>query len=231
MTYTILITGANRGIGLECVKQYAEQGWQVLACCRKPECAAVLSEFAKTHDNVAIFPLDVTDEAAIKRLAAQFVNQPIDILLNNAGVSLDDEEPFSSTELKNWLHVLTVNALAPVLVSQAFVENVANSDKKIMAFMSSKMGSISDNQYGMYYSYRASKAALNAQVMSMAIDLKSRGITSIALHPGWVQTDMGGPDATINTKTSVQGLSKLLSEITLKDSGTFRGYNGEHIPW
>lgn len=229
--HTILITGANRGIGLECVKQYAQKGWHVLACCRKPESAKELSLIAKENTHVNVFPLDVTDEAAIKRLAAQLVNQPIDILLNNAGVSLDDENGFGSVRADDWQTTLKINALAPVLVSQAFVEHVAKSDKKIMAFMSSKMGSIADNQYGMYYAYRASKAALNAQVMSMAIDLKSRGISTIALHPGWVQTDMGGPDATITTETSVKGLSAILDQLTLKESGTFRGYNDEHIPW
>lgn len=231
MPHAILITGANRGIGLECVKQYAQKNWQVLACCRKPEAAKALSELAKIHSNVSIWPMDVTDESAIKRLAAQLVNQPIDILLNNAGVSLDDENGFGSVSSDDWQTTLKVNALAPILVSQAFVENVAKSNKKIIACISSKMGSITDNQYGMYYAYRASKAALNAQVVSMAIDLKARGIIAIALHPGWVQTDMGGPDATITTNTSVEGLVKLLDQLNSKDSGTFRDYNGEHIPW
>jgi NAD(P)-dependent dehydrogenase (short-subunit alcohol dehydrogenase family) len=231
MSHTILITGANRGIGLECVKQYALKGWQVLACCRKPESAKELSELAKAHTHVSVLPLDVTNEAAIKQLATQLVNQPIDILLNNAGVSLDDENGFGSVSGDDWQMTMKTNALAPVLISQALVENVAKSNKKIMAFISSKMGSIADNEYGMYYAYRASKAALNAQVMSMAIDLKDRGITTIAVHPGWVQTDMGGPEATINTQTSVEGLSKILDQLNLEDSGTFRGYNGEHIPW
>ena len=231
MSHTILITGANRGIGLEFVKQYAQKDWQVLACCRHPESAYALSDLAKSHANVAILPLDVTDDATIKRLATQLENQPIDILVNNAGVSLDDDNGFGSVDRDDWQTTLNVNSLAPVLVSQALVKNVSKSDKKIMAFISSKMGSISDNQYGMYYSYRASKAALNAQVMSMAIDLKTHGITTIALHPGWVKTDMGGPDALITTKTSVEGMSQVLSEITLKDSGTFRGFNGEHISW
>lgn len=231
MTQTILVTGANRGIGLEFVKQYVQKGWQVFACCRTPERATALSELAKTHKEITVLPLDVTDEAAIKRLAAQLVNQPIDLLLNNAGVSLEDDEPFGSTQSQQWLAVLQVNALGPLLVSQALVENVARSRKKIIAVISSKMGSIADNQYGMYYSYRASKAALNAQVASMAIDLKPQGITVVSLHPGWVQTDMGGPDALITTQTSVQGLSELLDHFSLKDSGTFRGYDGEVIPW
>jgi NAD(P)-dependent dehydrogenase (short-subunit alcohol dehydrogenase family) len=231
MKQTILITGANRGIGFEFAKQYAQPNWQVLACCRHPESARELSALAKANANVSVLPLDVTDEAAIKRLSASLGNEAIDILLNNAGVSLDDENGFGSVNGENWRTTLHVNALAPVLVCQALVENVARSNKKIMAFVSSKMGSIADNQYGMYYAYRASKAALNAQVMSMAIDLKPRGITTVALHPGWVKTDMGGPDATITTQTSVEGLSAILDQLTIKDSGSFRGYNGEHIPW
>jgi NAD(P)-dependent dehydrogenase (short-subunit alcohol dehydrogenase family) len=231
MKHTLLITGANRGIGLEFVKQYAQQGWRVFACCRQPENAKALSELAKANADISIFPLDVTDEQAIKRLANQLMNESIDILLNNAGVSIDDDENLEHVNSTNWLTTMQVNALAPILMSRAFMAQVGRSDKKIIAMMSSKMGSIQDNQYGMYYSYRASKAALNAMTVSLAIDLKPRNISLVALHPGWVQTDMGGPNATISAQVSVEGLVNVLSKVSINTSGLFLGYDGENIPW
>ncbi len=224
---TVLITGANRGLGLEFVRQYASDGWRVLACCRDPKKAAALDGVA---GEVSIHPLDVSDRDAIGRLAGELQGTAIDLLLNNAGV-FGDRKGLGSLDCDTWLRTFEVNTLAPIKMTEAFVEHVASSDKKQVAHVTSKMGSIADNTSGGAYVYRSSKAALNMANKSLALDLAGRGITCVVLHPGWVATDMGGAGAPIQPPESVTGMRKVLAGLSNGDTGKFYDYTGEELPW
>ena len=228
---TLLITGANRGIGLELCKQYLEKNWLVHATCRNPSTATELNSLLKTHSNLNIHTLDVSHPEQITTLKHTLNNTPIDILLNNAGVYAGASSEFGKTDSDTWQHAVSVNVIAPMQMMEAFTENVANSDKKIIASMSSKMGSISDNTSGGSYAYRSTKAALNSVMVSAAHDLKPLGITALILHPGWVRTDMGGPNGELSVKESAQSLRKTLDNCTIKDSGCFFDIDGSIIPW
>jgi NAD(P)-dependent dehydrogenase (short-subunit alcohol dehydrogenase family) len=224
----VLVTGANRGIGLEFVRQYAADGWRVFATCRNPEAAA---ELAAISGEVSVHRLDVCDFEAVAALGRELRDQPIDILVSNAGVMGPSGLQFGEVEAAAWMEVLKTNVIAPLKVAEAFVESVARSDQKKIAFLSSQMGSIADNTSGAAYIYRSSKAALNAVGKSVANDLAPRGIVSVLFHPGWVKTDMGGPNALISVEESVSGLRKILAELTLEDNGRFLNYRREEVPW
>jgi len=228
---TILITGANRGIGLEMARQYSQDGWKVHACCRNPGRAGDLERLETGHGGrIAVHPLDVTDGGQVRALASALKGEPIDILVNNAGV-YGERAGFGQVDDKVWLYSLKVNTMAPLHVSEALVDNVAAGDRKVIAVMSSKMGSIDDNTSGGHYVYRSSKAAVNIVMKSMAVDLSGRGITVVALHPGWVRTDMGGRSAPLMVEQSVSGLRAVLDGIGPADSGTFLGFDGSEVPW
>ncbi|MGB3915938.1 SDR family oxidoreductase [Thiothrix litoralis] len=230
---TILITGANRGIGLELTRQYAADGWNVLACCRSPENAHDLNKLvAQSGGKVSIHLLDVASDAQRASLAAQLKDQPIDILFNSAGVSGNwGTQGFGHCQTQEWLDVLHINVITPMLMMQDFADNVALSEHKIIANMSSKMGSVADNTSGGSYLYRSSKAALNMVNKSAAHDLARKGITVVALHPGWVRTDMGGPNGELSTEESVTSLKRNLANVTLADSGNLLDIDGSIIPW
>jgi NAD(P)-dependent dehydrogenase (short-subunit alcohol dehydrogenase family) len=231
--YTTLITGANRGIGLELAKQYAADDWRVLACCRHPEKADALNLLAAQHpDLVRVHRLDVTDVAQIEQLAKTLAGEAIDLLLNNAGIyPLADSKGFGHTDCKEWMHAFQVNTMAPLKMAEAFVGQVARSQLKIIATISSKMGSMSDNTGGGSYLYRSSKAAVNMVVNNLSIDLTPEGITAVVLNPGWVLTDMGGPNAMIPVEQSVTGLRQVIGKLKLEDSGKFFNYDGAEIAW
>jgi len=227
----ILITGSNRGIGLELVKQYADDNWRVFACCRSPEKATALQEAARSNRNISIHLLDVTDPQQISALANELKDTPIDILFNNAGIYGPYDASFGNTDEQQWLECLRINTISPMKVTEAFVSHVAKSQLRTIATMSSKMGSMADNGSGGSYLYRSSKAALNAVMKSAAIDLKPKGIKVGIMHPGWVKTDMGGPNAEISTSECVQQLKNILSGLTLEKSGSFFEIDGSIIPW
>jgi NAD(P)-dependent dehydrogenase (short-subunit alcohol dehydrogenase family) len=232
--YTTLITGANRGIGLELARQYAADGWRVLACCRHPEKAEALNKLAAQYpDLVKIHALDVTDLAQIDRLAKTLANESIDLLMNNAGVYSDEDFSggFGRTDYAKWMHAFQVNTMATLKMAEAFVAQVARSKHKLIATISSKMGSMDDNTSGGTYLYRSSKAAVNMVVKSLALDLRKQGITAVVLNPGWVLTDMGGPNAMIPVEQSVTGLRKVLGKLTQADTGKFLNYDGAEIAW
>lgn len=229
---TILITGANRGIGLELARQYASDGWRVHACCREPERADALRLLhGASGGPVAIHRLDVTDGARIRELAAELHDHPIDILLNNAGVHGAHGESLGSLPESDWLEVLRVNTIAPFRMAEAFVEQVAASERKIIAAISSKMGSIDDNTSGGRYAYRSSKAAVNMVMKSLAVDLRVRGIIAVALNPGWVRTRMGGAGAPLSVERSAAGIRAVLDQVTPARSGLFLNHDGSVIPW
>lgn len=228
-TNQVLITGANRGIGLEFVHQYAQDGWRVFACCRNPEKATELEALANTYRNIQILPLDVADFAQIDALALQLKDEKIDVLINNAGVYPDSAVGDINTD--HWLDAFKVNAMAPLKMAEAFTSHIAKSQLKKIATLSSKMGSIDDNTSGGSYIYRSSKVAANMVMKSLSIDLKPLGISVVTLHPGWVRTEMGGPSALIDTKTSVSGLRRVIEHLTLDTSGQFVAYDGKAINW
>jgi NAD(P)-dependent dehydrogenase (short-subunit alcohol dehydrogenase family) len=229
---SVLITGANRGIGLGLVRAYAADGWRVLACCRRPEAAPDLSRLAAASDGrVSIHPLDVTDPRQVAALPQVLGREPLDLLINNAGVYGPSDAEFGNTDVAAWLDTFRVNTVAPMKIMEALADHVARSRRRVIACVSSKMGSMADNRSGGSYVYRASKAALNAVVASAAVDLRPRGITVVALNPGWVKTDMGGPNAEIGVGESVAALHGILDRLTLADSGRFIDVDGSTIPW
>jgi NAD(P)-dependent dehydrogenase (short-subunit alcohol dehydrogenase family) len=224
---TVMITGASRGIGLEFVRQYAAAGWKVLACCRKPGTA---SELNKVTGDVTLFALDVDDDAAITGLAKQLESTPIDVLINNAGISRPEATTLGQVSSEVWLQVFRTNTIAPLKMAEAFLPHLeAGKEKKLIA-ITSRLGSIELNEGGRY-SYRSSKAALNSAWKSLAGDTAGKGMICVVFHPGWVQTDMGGKAAPVTPKQSVAGMSKLIAGFGKKDNGTFRNYDGESLPW
>ncbi|MDA3835421.1 MAG: SDR family oxidoreductase [Spirochaetales bacterium] len=230
--HTLLITGANRGIGLEFVRQSLADGWQVIATCRHPDRANELMALHKAHPaQLSVQELDVTDTAAIVRLARELKDRPIDWLLSNAGVYGPKGAPFGSVRNEDWVPVFAANTMAPLQLMQAFVEQVAASKLKLMATISSKMGSMGDNTSGGSYIYRSTKAAVNAVVKSAAIDLAHRNITCVVLHPGWVQTEMGGPNAEITPAESASRMRAHLAAAQPTGRGRFIDIDGTTIPW
>lgn len=229
---TVLITGANRGIGLEHVRRFIERGVQVFAATRSPKNATDLLELAGAHaDLIKILPYDAADPAAPAGLKTTLGDTPIDLLFANAGVLGDRSLSFGSVDVEEVLKLVRVNALAPLKLAEALVDNVASSTRRLVAVQSSQMGSIGDNSSGGYYAYRVSKAALNMVAKSMANDLSSRGVTAVALHPGWVNTRMGGTAAPVTVEQCVAGQQQLFERLTLTDSGHFFNYDGKELPW
>jgi len=229
---TLLITGANRGIGLELCKQFLNLGWQVHATCRNPDNATRLSVLADKHPEVLkVHTLDVSQAEQITALKSQLGDTPIDILYNNAGVYAGESAEFGHSNTDVWLDAFNINVISPMKMMETFVDNVANSDKKIIASMSSKMGSIADNDSGGSYAYRSTKTALNTVMVNAAHDLKPQGITALILHPGWVRTDMGGPNGELSVEESATSLRKTLTNASIEDSGKFFDIDGSIIPW
>jgi NAD(P)-dependent dehydrogenase (short-subunit alcohol dehydrogenase family) len=231
---TVLVTGANRGLGRELVRQYHADGWRVFACCRRPE-ASGLAE----GDGLSVHRLDVTDHGGVAALASELEGVAIDVLLNSAGTmgarSFAAEglgiQRFGESDYVDWLGILRVNVLGPMKMAEAFVEHVARSEQKKIVSLTSIVGSMARNRAGGLYAYRSSKAALNAVMKSMAIDLARRRIIAVAMHPGWVRTEMGGPRAEIDAVTSVAGVRRVIAGLTAEQAGRFLSWEGEELPW
>lgn len=230
MSYTVLISGASRGIGLEFVKEYLQDGWHTIACCRKPDAAEELHDLKSKYKNLDIHALDVTNSDQINQLAKDLSNTPIDVLIHNAGIYGDHDVTFGHIGTDNLQRVFMTNAAAPLKISEALYNNVKNSTLKKIVYISSRIGSIADNTTGKAYAYRASKAAGNMLIKSMAIDVLNDGIHVLILHPGWVKTDMGGPNALITVTESVSGMRNVIDQENLP-SGSFFSYDGKAIPW
>ncbi|MDX1571872.1 MAG: SDR family oxidoreductase [Xanthomonadales bacterium] len=224
----VVITGANRGIGLELVRQFAPRADRIVACCRNPEAADDLQALATREGNIVLQQLDVTNETQIEALRDRLDNEPVDLLINNAGVY---GPRGAATDKDAWHAVLEVNAMAPLAVSRALLDSVAAGHHKIVASVTSKMGSIADNRSGGSYIYRTSKTALNQTMRSFSHDVADRGITVLLLHPGWVKTAMGGPNALIDVQTSVSGMKAIIDRAEPAMSGRFYDYDGSEIPW
>ncbi len=225
---TILVTGAGRGLGLEFVRQFAADGWDVIATVRDPAKGAPAARLGKS---VEIHLLDVADRAAVARLARDLKGRPIDVLVCNAGIYGPRGSYFGRTDYALWDEIMKVNVMAPMALVEALADNVAASKLKRIVMMSSGMGSIGDNTSGGVHMYRTSKAALNALAKRLAADLADRGITVITVSPGWVKTDMGGTGAPLTPKASIDGLRSVIKNVTLFDSGKFFSYDGTELPW
>ena len=228
---TVLITGANRGIGLALARGYAAEGWRVYACCRHPDKAKDLTALrAEAGDRLAIHRLDVTDGLKVANLSRELAEESIDVLINNAGVS-GPKNGFGETDHDRWQAVFAVNTFAPLRMAERFVEQVARSERKLIVNISSKMGSIAENASGNSIIYRASKSALNQVSKCLSVALAPRGITVILFHPGWVSTDMGGPEAPVTPADSAAGMRAVIDGVTAADNGRFFNYDGEELPW
>ena len=226
---TILVTGANRGIGLEFVRQYVRDGADVIACCRDPKSVTELNEIAK-DGKTRVLALDVGNKESIARLAQELDRAPIDILINNAGISGPRRQSADEVEPDGWLDTFRVNTVGPALVSQALHENIKRGrDKKVVA-ITSMMGSTEDHGGGMY-AYRSSKAAVNNVMRGLSREWAKDGISVGILHPGWVRTDMGGKNAAVAVEDSVRGLRRQIAELNQKTSGTYRDFMGSELHW
>ncbi len=229
---TLLITGANRGLGLEFCRQYADQGDHVIAACRDPEQAHMLRTLAGRFGNIEIAALDVADFGQIDSLSKRLAERSIDVLINNAGIYGDRSEAgFGRLNYDDWMRTLTVNGVAPVKMAEAFMPQLLRGQRKLIASVSSLMGSLADNTSGGSLLYRSSKAALNAAMKSLSIDLRSKSIGVLILHPGWVRTDMGGPNGLIDVETSVSGMKRCIDNFDMADTGRFIRYDGNGAPW
>ncbi len=231
MTKHVLITGANRGIGLALVKEYLALDWHVVACCRSPESAHELTELLNVHEGLDLFELDVTDYDAVAELALSLEGLPLDLLINNAGYYGPKGYGFGHTDVDEWRKVLEINTIAPLKLTEAFYPHLSAATAPVIACMSSKVGSMTDNTSGGGYIYRSSKAGLNSVVKSLSNDLSPQGMISVALHPGWVLTEMGGPNALIDTQMSARGLIEVIANLRPEHSGDFYDYRGKVIPW
>jgi len=234
---TILITGTNRGIGLELSKQYGALGWDVIATARTPDRADDLQAIARNYSNVVIERLDVTDDEEIAVLADKYRGKPIDILLNNAGMLGDvTEQSFGTLNFDTIKHVIDVNTYGPIKLAQAFRDNIAASEQKKILNMTSGLGSMTlTSRRGGFYAYRMSKAALNMATRILRADLQGEGLVVSLISPGMVQTqllaDSGYRGPAITTEESVTGLIKIIEGITLDNAGTPVNYDGQVLPW
>ncbi len=226
---TILVTGANRGLGLGFVRQYAARGATVIATCRDPDGAAELLALAEAG-NVEIHPLDVNDSGAAARLVAALGGRPIDVFVCNAGINSPPAK-IDAIDEAGFLRVMQTNVMAPMRLVGLLADHVAASNAKKMVFLGSRMGSMGANDRGGGYVYRASKAALHAVVKSLAIDLSERGIICVLLHPGAAKTAMAGARGTVEVADSVRGMLAIVDRATAAESGKFFNYTGEEIPW
>lgn len=227
---TVLITGANRGLGLEFTRQYLADGGSVVATARRPGEAAALNALGLQHPGqLEVRALDVTDESSLAQLGLALRGRALDIVIANAGVMT--HRGFGQNAWPDWERHFRVNTFAPLRVAESTIDSLLAGDTRKFVAVSSLLGSIGGNESGGLYAYRASKAALNAVVKSMAIDLAKRGLIVLPVHPGWVKTDLGGPLAPLDVVTSVTGLRAVIAAATATDAGRFRQYDGAALPW
>ena len=229
----VFVTGANRGIGLELVRQLLERGDRVFAACRSPELAPDLNSLQVDYaDTLIVLPLDVTNASAIEHAVTMVkgFTQGLDILFNNAGVG-GGREALGQIKEADLMETYRVNAVAPLMIAQAMLPLLERGDRPVIVNVTSRMGSVADNSSGGSYAYRASKAALNILNKSLSIDLTGKGIISIVIHPGWVQTDMGGRAAPLLVRESAEGILRVVDALCWENTGSFLDWQGEVIPW
>lgn len=232
----ILITGANRGIGLEMVRQYLQRSdTQVIATCRSPESADALQSIVDgAGERAHIHRLDVVDAVTIEE-TKDFVSEQfgaLDILINNAGVNPPGaEQTLANIDVETLSRVFDINTIAPLMIAQYFLPLLRKGQSPRIANISTQMGSITNKRSGGFYAYGSSKAALNFITRAMANDLQPDNVLTVAIHPGWVKTDMGGPNASLTPEQSAQGVIAVIDNLTVEQSGLFFNWNGEPHPW
>lgn len=227
-----IITGANRGIGLELVRLYLEsEKWKVHACCRHVEGADSLNALKQDFpENLEIHPLDVTRETSIRDFSLSLKNERIDLLLNNAGIMGGDRQTSLYLDFDQWREAFDVNTMAPLRMLQAVISNLRQSELPKVVTISSQMGSLAREGRGSI-SYRSTKAALNKVMQVVSLELKEEGITVALIHPGWVRTDMGGSGGDISVEESANGIMSVIASLTISDTGRFLKWTGEDHPW
>jgi len=228
---TVLITGTNRGLGLEFVKHFLGRSDTVIATCRDSSNATELQALAANNENLSLKNLDVSDEQSMAAFATELKDTPIDVFINNAGVYGPRDANFGNVGSSEWEQVIRVNAIAPMLLTQLIIGSLRQGTDKKLVYVTSKMGSIDDNKGGGSYIYRSSKTALNSVVKSLSVDLASEGFSVAVVHPGWVRTDMGGPNGLIDVQTSVGGMLAVIDGLSPDNAGEFFNYDGSLIPW
>lgn len=226
---TVVITGANRGIGLGLVNRFAGAGARVYAGCRNPDEANELSRIAANTD-IIVKQLDVSNAEHIEHLRSDLAGLPVDILINNAGIIGGDRQSISDMDYEAWRRAFEVNTIAPFRLTMALRSNLTRGSTPRVATISSQMGALSRRSAGSF-AYRSSKAAVNKVMQVMAIELESDGIIVCPIHPGWVRTDMGGPHADISVDESADGLFDLINNFKPGQSGRFWKWNGEEHDW
>ncbi len=223
---TVLITGANRGIGLALARNFSDAGFTVIGTARDPEEATELKETGARLEQ-----LDVTDQASVDAMAQRLADTRIDILINNAGIKGEDSRDMASLDLESMEEVLNVNTLGPVRVMKALFQNVQSGERKLVVNISSTMGSIERNTWGCCAGYRASKTALNSINKTFAVDFGKQGVSFVVMHPGYVQTDMNEGQGNITPEQSAAGLMKVITGLDASDNGKFYDWQGEELPW
>jgi NAD(P)-dependent dehydrogenase (short-subunit alcohol dehydrogenase family) len=232
---TVLITGANRGLGLEFARQYAADRWDVIATCRYPEKGRELLQLRERNHKVSLQALDVTRDESVKRLADTLAGKPVDLLVLNSAIYTRNGNTLGELNFDGWRESFETNVLGAIRVAEALIENVAASTRKQIAAISTGMGSVqalgSTIGFGLAYQYRASKAALNMTMSILAKEVEPRRISVVIFSPGWVQTDMGGANAALTPEQSIGGMREVLDENPMKLTGKFLGYDGATWPW
>jgi NAD(P)-dependent dehydrogenase (short-subunit alcohol dehydrogenase family) len=225
---TVLITGANRGLGLEFAKQYAADGWSVIATCRNP---IGVGELAEIEGDIAVYGLDVNNPPSLERFVADLDGRAIDVLINNAGVYGPKGITAKDVTAEDWMPVMQTNMMAPLFMARALLDNVTKGDRKLIVNISSVMASIEKGAAGSEYIYRSSKAGLNMVMACYAQEIADTGVAVVMFHPGWVQTDMGGPSATLTPAESITALRASIENLSVEDNGKFMNYDGTPMPW
>ena len=235
--YTVLVTGANRGLGLEFARQYAVDGWEVIATARQPERSEELRRLKSSHARVIAHALDVASDKSVQDLADALDGKPIDVLILNSGVYPRDGQNIGQIDYEGWREAFETNVLGTIRVTEALLENVAAGERKQIAAISSSMASLravqggSVAQAGTSYQYRSTKTAVNMVMSILAKELAPRGISVVMFDPGWVKTDMGGPHAQLTPEESIGGMRKVLAGEAMGLSGKFLGHDGTVRPW
>jgi NAD(P)-dependent dehydrogenase (short-subunit alcohol dehydrogenase family) len=230
---TLVISGSNRGMGLQWVRHYLQQGWRIYATCRFPDRADELNRLAATHDNLSVHRLDVSNPIDTREFAAALVDTPVDLLINNAGVYFEQwgKDPLGTINYNDWQQTFNVNTLGAMRLSEALIHNIAASEKRLIVTITSHMGSIADITSPSDYAYRSSKAALNAAMKGLSFEAAKRDVGVLLLHPGWVRTRMGGDSAPLGVAESVSGMSRLVDRFKPAQNGCFFRYDGIKLPW
>jgi NAD(P)-dependent dehydrogenase (short-subunit alcohol dehydrogenase family) len=227
---TVMIVGATRGIGLELVRQYAVQGDNVIACARDTSAASLLEELASSHSNVTIEQLDVAQSESVNAAAERIGDVAIDTVIVVAGVVGGMRQSIDDLDLEAWHEAFSANTIGPIMVARVFKPNLVASGAGNLMILSSQLGA-STWPFGGMYIYSTTKAAVGKAAKILSIDWKEDPIIVSVMHPGYVQTDMGGPNAEITPEESASGIRSVIGNLSAEDSGNFYKWNGDIHPW